>query len=166
MSEFHEDIKTFAELVPHGEESFMVLKAQLFVEHSLAQYVASRVPSMASELQNRNSPVRCGLALILLAQALSLRDDIPPTCSEKLWPALKTLNSLRNDLAHDLYPNTDRITNRMQDFVRLVSGASVDPSENLNRLFHMCAQTVVSFLAIDRQPLTIADVDLDYPPSS
>lgn len=157
MNEIEQDLEQFDKLVPHGEEAFMVLKAQLLAEHSLAQYVAARIPSMVKEIEDRNSPVRSGFALILLAQALSLRDEIPPTCSEKLWPALKALNSLRNDLAHNLYPNTDKVVNRMQEFVKLVSGEPVAPNENLNRSFRLCSQTVIGYLAIDRHPLTIAD---------
>lgn len=159
MLEVEQDIELFEKLVPHGEEAFMVLKAQLLAEHSLAKYIAARVPSFASEIEDRNSPLRSGLALILLAQALSLRDEVPPTCSEILWPALKGLNSLRNDLAHSLYPNTDKIVNRMQQFVELVMGKPAAPNENLNRSFRLCAQTVIGYLAIDREPLTVADAE-------
>lgn len=113
MNEVEQALEMFEKSWPHGEEAFIVLGAHLKAEHSLAQYVAARVPSMAKDIEDRNSPVRSGLALILLAQALSLRDEIPPACSEKLWPALKALNSLRNDLAHNLYPNTDKVVNRM-----------------------------------------------------
>ena len=159
MNEMEHDLKAFEGLVPHGDEAFMVLKAQLLAEHSLAQYVCMRVPSMAIEIEGRNSPVRSGLALILLAQALSLRDEIPPTCSEKLWPALKALNTLRNDLAHNLFPNTDRVIIRMQKFVQLVSDEPVSPKENLNRSFHLCAQVIIGYLAIDRHPLTLSDTE-------
>lgn len=164
MNEMEQYLKTFEELVPeelvpHGEEACMVLKAQLLAEHSLAQYVSERVPSMVKEIEDHNSPLRSGLALILLAQALSLRDEIPPACSAKLWPALKALNTLRNDLAHNIFPNTDRVIDRMQEFVRLVSGESVSPSENLNRSFRLCAQLVIGYLAIDRRPLTLADTE-------
>ena len=144
MDNLERDLETFEKLVPHGEEAYMVLKAQLLAEHSLSQYVLARVPSMEKEIEDRNSPVRSGLGLILLAQALSLRDEIPPTCSEKLWPALKALNTLRNDLAHQLYPNTDTIISRMQNFVKLVSGEPVGPKENLNRSFRLSAQAVVA----------------------
>jgi hypothetical protein len=160
MNEIEHDLRMFEELVPHGEESFMVLKAHLLAEHSLAQYVTTRVPSMVKEIEDRNSPVRSGLALILLAQAISLRDEIPPACSDKLWPALKALNTLRNDLAHNLFPNTDKVINRMKEFVRLVSGESVAPNENLNRSFHVCAQVVIGYLAIDRHPMSIADIEI------
>jgi hypothetical protein len=159
MSEVDRDLETFERIVPHGEEAFMVLKAQLLAEHSLAQYVIARVPALAKEIEDRNSPVRSGLALILLAQALSLRDEIPPTCSDILWSSLKALNSLRNDLAHQLYPNNDRVTSRMQEFVRLVSGEPVIPNENLNKSFRLCAQMVVGYLAIDRRPLALSDTE-------
>lgn len=160
MNDMEHDLKMFEELVPHGEASFMVLQSHLLAEHSLAQYVTTRVPSIANEIEDRNSPVRSGLALILLAQALSLRDEIPPACSDKLWPALKALNTLRNDLAHNLFPNTDRVIDRMKVFVRLVSGESVAPNENLNRSFHVCTQAVIGYLAIDRHPSTILDTDM------
>lgn len=159
MNEVAQELDQFQKLVPHGEEAFMVLRVQLLAEHSLAQYVAARIPSMVKEIEDRNSPVRSGLSLILLAQALSLRDEIPPTCSDILWPALKALNSLRNDLAHNLYPNTDKIVNRMQEFVKIVSGKPVAPSEDLNHNFRLHAQAVIGYLAIDRRPLTIADTE-------
>jgi hypothetical protein len=159
VDEMNRDLKTFEEVVPYGEEAFMVLKAQLLAEHSLAQYVDSRVPSLIKEVQDRNSPVRSGLALILLAQALSLRDEVPPTCSETLWPALKALNTLRNDLAHNLYPNTDKVIGRMRDFVGIVLGEPLGSGENLNRQFYLCAKTVVGYLAIDRKPLTLSDTE-------
>jgi len=159
MNIIDSDMLKFNEMVPHGEEAFMVLKSQLFAEHSVVQFVKARVPSMDAVIQEKNSPVRSGLALILLAEALSLRDEIPPTCSNVLWPALKLLNSLRNDLAHSLYPNTDKIESRMKKFVLLVSGDPVLPTDslNLNQQFRACAQLVVGYLAIDRQPLTIED---------
>lgn len=160
MNDMEQDLKMFEELVPHGEEFFMVLKAHLLAEHSLAQYVTMRTPSIAKEIEDRNSPVRSGLALILLAQALSLRDEIPPASSDKIWPALKALNTLRNDLAHNLFSNTDRVINRMEEFVRLVSGESVAPNENLNCSFHVCTQAVIGYLAIDRYPSTIFDADM------
>ena len=159
MSEVDTAQRTFEQLVPHGEESFMVLKAQLLAEHHVSEYVAARVPSLASEIADRNSPVRSGLALILVAQALSLRDEIPPTCSDVLWPALKTLNTLRNELAHTLYPNSDKIAKRMTQFVATVSGQELASEQNLNQAFWHAANLLVGYLAIDRQPLTLADVE-------
>lgn len=159
MDPIQHDMQAFDQLVPHGEEAFMVLKAQLFAEHSVVQFVKARVPSLDTEIQDKNSPVRSGLALILLAEALSLRDEIPPTCSDVLWPALKMLNSLRNDLAHSLYPNIDKMESRMKKFVQLVSGDPVLTTDNLNlnQQFRACAQLVVGYLVIDRQPHTIDD---------
>lgn len=159
MSELDKAQKTFEKLVPHGEESFMVLKAQLLAEHHVSEYVAARVPSLASDIADHNSPVRSGLALILLAQALSLRDEIPPTCSDVLWPALKALNTLRNELAHTLYPNNDRIVRRMKQFVETVSGQEVASGQNLNLAFWHAANLLVGYLAIDKQPLTLADIE-------
>jgi hypothetical protein len=159
MSEVDRAQKTFEELVPHGEESFMVLKAQLLAEHFVSEYVAARVPSMALVISDRNSPVRSGLALVLLAQALSLRDEVPPACSDVLWPALKKLNTLRNALAHTIYPNNYKITSRMEDFVELVGGQKVASGQNLNQAFWHAANLLVGYLAIDKQPLTRADLE-------
>lgn len=149
--------EAFDSLVPFGEAAYVVLRAQLIAEYSLTKYVAARVPTLAEELDDRNSPLRSGLSLILLAQALSLRDEIPPSCSDVLWPALKSLNVLRNDLAHQLYPNTDKIDSRMRNFVCIVSGEAVSSGENLNQLFRLAAKMVVSYLAIDCTPLAITD---------
>lgn len=159
MNAFENALKTFEELVPHGDESFMVLKAQLLVEHSVGLYVAARVPSMAKEIADRNSPVRSGLALILLAEAVSLRDQVKPAHSDILWPALKVLNSLRNDLAHSLYPKTGKVVERMKEFVLIVTGDLIKSSENLNQLFRTSAMLVVGFLELDREPFTPADCE-------
>ena len=121
--------KEFDRLVPHGEAAFVVLRAQLISEHSVAQYVAARVPALAVELADRNSPVRSGLALILLAQSLSLCDEIPPTCSDILWPALKKLNSLRNSLAHQLYPE------EAKSWLDDPFNYDVPNGENINRVY-------------------------------
>lgn len=159
MSEIDRTQKTFEELVPHYDESIMVLKAQLLAEHFVCKYVAARVPSMAKEISDRNSPVRSGLALILLAQALSLRDEVPPACSDVLWPALKKLNTLRNELAHKIYPDNDKITRDMTRFVELVGGQKVTSGQNLNQAFWHAAKLLVDYLEIDKQPLTLADVE-------
>ena len=157
MAEWEDALKTFEEIVPHGDESFMVLKAHLLAEHSLAQFVLARAPAFERELEDRNCPVRSGLALILLAQALSMLDEVPSANNDMMWPALKALNSLRNDLAHNLYPNKEKLTARMQQFISLVIGGPVDSKRNLNQDFRVCAQTLVACLAIDRAPLTIDD---------
>ena len=149
----------FDSQVPFGEAAFVVLKAHLIAERSLTEYIAARVPTLAQELDHRNSPVRSGLALILLAEALSLRDEVPPTCGDVLWPALKLLNSLRNDLAHNLYPSTDKTEHRMREFVRVVSGNTVERGENINILFRSAARSVISYLSIDRTPLTLSDTE-------
>lgn len=160
MNEIQTALAKFEKNVPHGEEAFMVLKAHLLAEYSLLRYVNARIPdnTLMAEIENEKSPVASGLGLILLAQALSLRDDISPTCSDVLWPALKRLNTLRNKLAHQLHPNHDSIVNHMQEFVRHISGAPCKNGENLNLAFYRCAQALIGYLAIDQVPLTENDL--------
>lgn len=160
MSIVDEASQNFDQMVPFGEAAFMVLRAQLLAEHSVAQFIAARVPSLTDEIDDPNSPVRSGLALILLAQALSLRDEIPPTCADILWPALKKLNSLRNDLAHQLYPHPAKIERTMREFVKAVSGWSVSSTDtlNVNQQFRLSAQMLVAFLAVDREPFSLVDI--------
>lgn len=158
--EFVDDaLKQFGEVVPFGEEAFMVLRAHLIAEHHLFAYVRSRVvdPEFMKEVESRYSPVGSGLGLILLAQALSLRDEVPPACNDVLWPALKALNELRNRLAHELHPDQDGLVKKMKKFIQLSLGESVPSGGNLNQLFYACAQMIVAYLAIDRQPFTVAD---------
>lgn len=164
MEPVDDALKKFEAVVPFGEEAFMVLRAHLLAEHHLFAYVSSRVadPEFMKEVESRYSPVGSGLGLILLAQALSLRDEIPPACSDVLWPALKALNELRNRLAHELHPDQGGIVKKMNKFVQLAHGEPVAPGGNLNQTFYACAQMIVAYLAIDRQPLTVADT-LPYP---
>jgi hypothetical protein len=159
MTDINSATRIFDELVPYGDPAFMVLKAQLLAEHAVASFVVARVPSFSDELENANSPVRSGLALILLAQALSLRDEVPPTCGDVLWPALKKLNALRNDLAHQLYPNPIKVEQKMSQFIELVSGSAVSAADaiNLNQQFRLAAQMLVGFLELDREPFTLED---------
>lgn len=151
--------KQFGVVVPFGEEAFMVLRAHLLAEHHLFAYVRSRVadPEFIKEVESRYSPVGSGLGLILLAQALSLRDEVSPACSDVLWPALKVLNDLRNRLAHELHPDQAGVVKKMKKFIQLALGESVPSDGNLNQVFYACAQMIVAYLAIDRQPLTVAD---------
>ena len=157
MDPIDEAVKTFNAVVPFGEEAFMVLKAHLLAEHHLSAYVGSRIgnPDFMKEVESRYSPVGSGLGLVLLAQGLSLRDEVPPTCSDVLWPALKELNELRNRLAHELSPNQGTVAKKMGQFIKLVSGTPCDEGSNLNQIFYACAQTVVAYLVIDRDPMTV-----------
>jgi hypothetical protein len=155
----NEAVKKFEAVVPFGEEAFMVLKAHLFAEHHLCAYIGSRVgdPEFMKEMMSRYSPVGSGLGLILIAQALSFRDEVPPACSDVLWPALKELNELRNYLAHELDPDQSKVSKKMRQFIKLAAGYSCNEDENLNQVFYASAKMIADFLVLDREPMTIQD---------
>ncbi len=159
MKQVEEALREFAEIVPEDEEAFMVLKAQLLAEHYLWAYINSRIENQEflNELADPYSPVSSGLSLILLAQAISLRDEVPPSCSDIIWPALKALNKLRNSLAHELKPDKKGVAKKMRKFVKLATGEPCTEEKNLNALFYDAAQLVVGFLVLDRDPLSIED---------
>lgn len=159
MEPMDEAQREFATVVPFGHHAFMVLQAHLLAEQHLFSYISSRLsnPSLLEEVEGRYSPVGSGLGLILLAQALSLRDEVPPTCSDLLWPALKTLNELRNQLAHELRPDPVKVDKKMRKFVELASGSALSRHENLNQMFYAAAKMLVAYLAIDRNPMTMDD---------
>lgn len=149
----------FEDIVPFGDDVLMVLKAHLLVEHHLFEYVCSRVTDLAfvKSAKDRYSPVGSGLGLIYLAQALSYTDEVPPTNSAVLWLALKKLNELRNNLAHELYPDTHKIKKKMREFIMLASGSAVDDQEDVIQLFYLAAQLIIALLVIDKAPLSIGD---------
>ena len=159
MKQVEEALRKFAEIVPEGEEAFMILKVQLLAEHYLWGYINARIENQEflKELADPYSPVSSGLSLILLAQAISLRDEVPPSCSDKIWPALKALNRLRNSLAHELKPDPKSVAKKMRKFVKLATGAPCTEEKNLNSIFYGAAQLAVGFLEIDRKPLSIED---------
>jgi hypothetical protein len=159
MEPVNEALRKFESIVPFGDEAFMVLKAHLLAERHLCAYIESRLsnPAFMKEVESPYCPVSSGLGLILLAQALSLRDEVPPTCSDILWPALKELNELRNRLAHELDPDQHKVQKKMRQFVKLATGAPCTEGENLNRLFYSAAQRIVAYLTLDREPLTMED---------
>lgn len=159
MPSLHEVQSEFEAVVPFGEAAFMVLKAHLLAEHHLFGYVCSRVtdPGFEKQMKSPYSPVGSGLGLILLAQALSYRDQVPPTNSAVLWPALTKLNELRNRLAHELYPDPKKIEKKMREFIKLASGSALDDHESANQLFYPAAQLIVAYLEMDQIPLSIED---------
>lgn len=157
MQDIIQALQKFEELVPYGEEALMVLKAQLLIEHALLEYVKKKVPSLAIEIEDRGSPVRSGLALILLAEAVSLMDEFSTAPSDKLWPALKKLNNLRNDLAHTAYPDNNKLFRKMESFIEMVDADVANASMNTNQKFGMCAVMVSGWLAIEISQLKSDD---------
>ena len=140
----------------------MVLKAHLVAERALVAFVKARVPDpqfLKDSLQDKNSPCRSGLGLILLAEGLSLRDEIPQTYARLIWPALKTLNGIRNQLVHELNPDSVNVQKKMRKFIEATLPEIENSAHNFNQGFHACVKYVVALLAIDTKPLAVDDAE-------
>ena len=100
-----EAFRRFITMLPHGKDSVLVvLKGHLLIEEQLRQIVDEHVKKPRALVKARFS---CS-QVICLAEAF---------CSERaplwLWDSLRKLNSLRNDIAHQIEPNEfqERIAN-------------------------------------------------------
>jgi len=157
FEELDEAAALFDRTVPHGEEVFMVLKAHLMIETALVAFVKARTPDAIDfhkQVLGGDSPCRNGFGLILLAQALSMRDEVPQTHADVVWPALKLLNRIRNNLAHELSPDHGKLQRRMHEFCNAVFPKGVESVESdVNRAFHKCAGLLLVYLHIDKHPL-------------
>lgn len=151
------DMETFKKLVPLGDESSMVLKAHLILEESLWKFLLARLPEpLVTTFRTENSPVSNGKALVQIAQAVAARDEIPISNETIVWNALYKINTLRNKLAHELEPNRTKVVRLMKEVIQLV--LNEEPSDKLSSDFYHATLLLVGYLAIDRNPMTMADV--------
>lgn len=150
----------FESCVPYGDEAFMVLKAHLILEKCLIEFIQTRVTTdfLKDAIQTRTSPCRSGLGLILLAEGLSLRDEVPQAHAHIVWPALKELNVIRNRLIHDLEPEFDKMQKMIIKFIEKVWANPKTPGVNINQLFRACVSYVHGLITIDKRPLTYDDL--------
>lgn len=153
-------LREFDARVPHGEEAFMVLKSHLFAERALIEFINARIsdPKFRNEIHTNNN-VRNGSGLIALAQGISLRDDVPHAHADVIWPALRKLNRIRNDLAHILDPDSSTLQDKMRDFVKTVSADMLVHDSDVNRAFRKAAAILVAYLHIDKEPLSSSDLE-------
>lgn len=153
--------RLYEKTVPKGEEVFMVVKAHLIIESALIEFVKARTPDAVEfhkQIINGDSPCRNGLGLVLIAQGLSIRDEVPQTHAHLIWPSLKLLNRIRNKLAHELSPDHTKIQAQMREFCNAVLPAGIWSVESdVNRAFHKCAGYLLSLLHIDQHPLWMED---------
>lgn len=158
MDVIEQEIENFKAIVPYADEATMVLKAHLLIEQGLWKFITARIDddALIKELRGKYSSVATGKALVQLARAVAALDEIPITNGDKLWPALKQLNDLRNTLVHELEPSRKLIEKPMREIARTVLGES---STDLNREFYGATQLLLAYLAIDRTPSTLSDVD-------
>ena len=160
MNAIERDIKTFQSLVPLGDEASMVMKAHLILEESLWKFLAARLPEeLVVTFSDEYSPVSNGKALVQLAQALASRDEIPISQDEVVWAALYKVSNLRNKLAHDLDPQRKKVVSLMKDVCRLV--LRIDDTVEPMRDFYLATMLLVEYLQIDREPMTLADIDVE-----
>lgn len=160
MDTVFEIFELFDKHVPHGHEAFLVLKAQLLVEMRLRDFVKARISdaSLLKDVFCRDSPVRSGKGLIILARSLADRDEIKFATDSVQWKAIDILNNLRNDLAHELEPNSESITKKMQNFIVAMGDESTDTG-NLNQHFRSCTLLLFGNLGIFRDPAVPSDFD-------
>lgn len=137
------DMKEFQTLVPFADESFMILKAHLLLEQSLWKFLSARFP------------VSNGKGLIQVAEATAARDEIPIVNTEIIWIALYKINSLRNKLVHELNPERKKVVKYMNDVIKLVVNEA--PTDKPSHDFYLASLILVGYLAIDRNPMTMAD---------
>jgi hypothetical protein len=98
-----EAMRRFITKLPHNADpALVILKAHLLIEEQLRLLVDER---MAKPKALQTAELECN-QVICIAEALT-GDTLMP----QMWTALRKLNKLRNDLAHQLDPKglTDRI---------------------------------------------------------
>jgi hypothetical protein len=109
----------FKKLLPQSEDaSLIILKLHLLVEEQIRAFVDERV---AHPQALEAAKLECHQA-ICLAEALSTED-----IDSKVWEAARKLNSLRNQIAHNLEPKG------VVDRIRKITALLGLPSE-LNRI--------------------------------
>src|SRR4051812_36661074 len=86
--------KRFYKLLPKGDDpALMILKIHLLIEEQIRAYIDERI----------NSPMALEAARLDCHQAICLAEAL---CGENIqartWVALRKLNTLRNDVAHNL----------------------------------------------------------------
>lgn len=104
----------FREHVPiGGDMTLMILKGHLLIEEQIVFLINNRIPKLdalrEADLTSHQQ--------ICLAEALVEESSLDGN-DRWLWPAIKKLNKLRNDIAHHL--SKDGINDRIGDFVRRV----------------------------------------------
>lgn len=94
-----------------ADVTLIVLKGHLLIEQRVREFISERVYNQdAIEKANLQT-----FQVICLAQALTLPNSEP----QQFWTILCRLNTLRNELAHDLEPKgiQDRVNGIVSDYV-------------------------------------------------
>ena len=119
MSDLQEKLDEFKNHVPISDATLMILKSHLIIERRILEYIKERVNE---EIYSEISKQREGAyqSRVLLAHALSCRDEIPSSNNHIIWPALRQLGKLRNQIAHNLDHKGSSLEDKMRDFIKKV----------------------------------------------
>jgi hypothetical protein len=96
-----------------GDFTMMILKGHLLIEEQMNLLLEARIPKV-SALKNANFTTH---QKILLSEAV-IEETYSDGQDAWLWPAILKLNTLRNDIAHNL--SKPGILDRIKDFVERV----------------------------------------------
>lgn len=106
------EIQRFAaHLSPKGDATLSILKGHLLLEEYVRELIDRKMKNPEALRESRLEFDQC----LSLARALT-GDEFP----DWIWKALKKLNKLRNDLAHNLEPKG--FEDRVKDFISFVGG--------------------------------------------
>ena len=95
------DFERFSEHFPlNGDLTLQLLKGHLLVETTLREAFEQQLAHPSALNGERGTQLTCH-QIICLTQAITPISDKVPW----LWVAIRKLNSIRNDLAHQLSPN-------------------------------------------------------------
>lgn len=113
------DFARLLEQLPHyaEREELIILKGHLLVEELLRAYVDTRLPNASAFHHRQFSFCRC----VMIAKALTV-----PSNASWVFEGATKLNSLRNDIAHNLDPN--EYSTHMADFLSWIEGHEADPT--------------------------------------
>lgn len=114
QSDIFQAFERFKEHLPGGGDmTLMILKGHLLIEEQVAFLIKNRIPKPeALASANLTSHQQLCLAEALVDETTLGGND------QWLWPAVKKLNTLRNDIAHSL--SKSGIDDRIADFVNRV----------------------------------------------
>jgi hypothetical protein len=111
-----EAFRKFLDLLPHGKDADLVLlKGHLLIEEQLRLLIDQRLRNPTALPDARLECHQC----ICLAQSF-----FPPNHELWLWQALKKLNKIRNDIAHQIQPKG--LQDRIEDFITSVQSGFHD----------------------------------------
>lgn len=154
FDEFHSHVNV-------NDTTTMILKAHLVIERQVLEFIKER---SNDELFKKIKRIRSYFIIVLFAQSLAERDEIPCENNNIIWSALEKLGNIRNDIAHELEFTGDSLENKMRDFIKTVDyeGKKLNlqvTNENLLRCFYYAALSLCGDLEIAKKPLYLSDTE-------